>query len=110
MRVCVATDVVDILRLSEGAFSGCSRLGCPELRTELGRLALKDGDAAPESLGVAEPGLLSPTKLEMRLSRSRRLSGRAGVSYVSYDQHWHSTGFEGQGLPLKTPQCSVCSA
>ena len=88
VSVCVAIDVVEILRLSEGALSDCSRWACSELKTELGRLALTDGEAAPESFGVAELGLLSPTKLEIRLSSSRRLSGRAGVgvaSYILYD-------------------------
>lgn len=87
MRVCVATDAVEILRLSEGALSDCSRFGCAEPRTELGRLALAAGEAVPESFGVAEPGLLSPTKLEIRLSSSRRLSGRAVVGVASYVFH-----------------------
>ena len=87
VRVCVATDAVEILWMSEGALSDCSRVGCPELRTELGRLALAAGDAAPESFGVADPGLLSPTKLDIRLSSSLRLSARAGVGAASYALH-----------------------
>lgn len=58
-----------------------SLLSSPALNTLFGRLPLA-GDPAPP--GPVDEGLLSPTKLEIRLSSSLRLSARPGVGDASY--------------------------
>lgn len=59
-----------------------SLLNAPALRTLFGLLPLCAGDPAPP--GPVEPGLLSPTKLDIRLSSSRRLSDLPGVGDINY--------------------------
>lgn len=53
----------------------------PALRTLFGRLPRCAGDAAPPV--VTEPGRLSPTRLLIRDSISRRLSARAGAGEIN---------------------------
>lgn len=73
------------LRIGGGAAGPLNGATCSEvsllswsaLRTLLGLLPRGAGDAAPPVV-VVEPGLLSPTKLLMRCSMSRRVSARPG--------------------------------
>jgi hypothetical protein len=53
----------------------------PALRTLFGRLPRCAGDAAPPV--VTDPGRLSPTRLLIRDSISRRLSARAGAGEIN---------------------------
>lgn len=62
------------------AYSEASLLNSPALRTLLGRLRRGPGDAAPPNV---EPGRLSPTRLFMRDSISRRLSALPGVGAIN---------------------------
>ena len=66
--------------LGGAANSDVSLLISPALRTLLGLLPRGPGDAAPPV--VVEPGRLSPTRLLMRVSMSRRLSARPGVGDI----------------------------
>lgn len=56
-------------------------LNSPALRTLFGRLPLRAGDAAPP---FVDPGRLSPTKLLIKVSISRRFSARPGMGDTSY--------------------------
>lgn len=64
----------------------------PALRTLFGRLPRCAGDAAPPV--VTDPGRLSPTRLFIRDSISRRLSARAGAGEINY-MLVSKVGFEG---------------
>lgn len=65
------------------ADSDVSLLSSPALRTLFGLLARgPPGDAAPPV--VVEPGRLSPTRLLMRDSISRRLSALLGVGDINW--------------------------
>lgn len=63
------------------AYSDVSLLSSPALKTLFGRLPRCAGDAAPPV--VVEPGRLSPTRLLIRDSISRRLSARPGTGAMS---------------------------
>ena len=58
----------------------------PALRTLFGRLPRGAGDAAPPV--VVDPGRLSPTRLFIRDSISRRLSALPGVGDMSCSRAW----------------------
>lgn len=67
--------------LEGGAFSEVSLLISPALRTLLGRLPRRAGEAAPPV--VVDPGLLSLVRLARRCSISRRLSALPGVGDIN---------------------------
>lgn len=72
----------------------------PALRTLFGRLPRCAGDAAPPV--VTDPGRLSPTRLLIRDSISRRLSARAGageINCVDGQQGRPGVGTPGWGAP-----------
>jgi hypothetical protein len=76
------------------ATSEFSLLSSPALRTLFGLLPLKAGEPAPP--GPVDPGRLSPTKLDIRLSSSLRLSARPGVGEMSCLQlAYRSTSLSG---------------
>jgi hypothetical protein len=61
-----------------------STLTSPALSTEFGRLPLAAvTDPDPNPLGAAEEGLLSPTRLEIKVSNSLRPSPRPGVGEIT---------------------------
>src|SRR3569833_3698575 len=77
---CAAPDCT----LAGAAYSEFSLLSSPALRTLLGRLPRWAGDAAPPV--VVEPGRLSPTRLLISDSISRRLSALPGVGETRCDR------------------------
>lgn len=80
-RTCGCEGPVLTAVMPAAAYSDVSLLSSPALRTLFGRLPRCAGDAAPPV--VVDPGRLSPTRLLIRDSISRRLSARPGVGAIS---------------------------
>lgn len=94
-RICVGIDIDCVWICCEMppfaglASSEFSLLSSPALRTLFGLLPLNAGDPAPP--GPVELGRLSPTKLDIKLSSSLRLSARPGVGETSCLQSAHQS-------------------
>ena len=85
VRVWVWVVTVCVCPLAGAANSDVSLLSSPALSTLFGRLPRGAGDAAPPV--VVDPGRLSPTRLLISDSISRRLSARPGVGDISCKLH-----------------------
>src|SRR5688572_9182520 len=89
-----------------------SLLISPALRTLFGRLPRGAGEPGPPV--TAEPGLLSPTRLLMRVSISRRLSALPGVGDINCGRETSTRGtkaveYQGTNVARSSYAPTTCS-